>query len=169
MNKSAVLLVNLGSPDSASVADVRAYLGEFLMDGRVIDMMYPLRWSLVHLAILPGRAAQSAEAYEKIWTPEGSPLVATSRKVRAALQAGAGMMVELAMRYRQPSIPEAIGSRAALLRSSRLHPGHDGQRVRVFGTGLRPLAVQFSRHPGKAFAQSRPDRPALFGAPGLLR
>jgi ferrochelatase len=109
MNKSAVLLVNLGSPDSASVADVRAYLGEFLMDGRVLDMIYPLRWSLVHLAILPGRAARSAEAYEKIWTPDGPPLVATSRKVRAALQERAGMTVELAMRYRHPSIPEAIG------------------------------------------------------------
>jgi ferrochelatase len=108
MNKPAVLLVNLGSPDSVSVKDVRAYLGEFLMDGRVLDAFYPVRWCLVHLAILPGRCAQSAEAYEKIWTLEGSPLVATSRKVRDALQARAAMPVELAMRYRNPSIREAI-------------------------------------------------------------
>jgi len=108
MNKPAVLLVNLGSPDSVSVEDVRAYLGEFLMDGRVLDAFYPVRWCLVHLAILPGRSAQSAEAYEKIWTLEGSPLVATSRKVRDALQARAAIPVELAMRYRNPSIREAI-------------------------------------------------------------
>jgi ferrochelatase len=108
MNRRAVLLVNLGSPDSASVEDVRAYLGEFLMDGRVLDAPYPARWCIVHLAILPRRPALSAEAYEKIWTPEGSPLVATSRKVRKALQDRAGVTVELAMRYRNPSIPDAI-------------------------------------------------------------
>jgi ferrochelatase len=108
MNKRAVLLVNLGSPDSASVGDVRAYLGEFLMDGRVLDAFYPVRWCIVHLAILPKRPKESAEAYHKIWTAEGSPLVATSRKVREALQERGGMRVELAMRYRKPSIPEAI-------------------------------------------------------------
>ena len=100
--------MNLGSPDSASVEDVRAYLGEFLMDGRVLDVFYPVRWCIVHLAILPKRPAQSAAAYEKIWTSEGSPLVATSRKVREALQDRAGVRVELAMRYRNPSIPDAI-------------------------------------------------------------
>jgi ferrochelatase len=108
MNRKAVLLVNLGSPDSASVEDVRAYLGEFLMDGRVLDAPWLVRWCIVHLAILPRRPALSAEAYEKIWTPEGSPLVATSRKVRKALQDRAGARVELAMRYRNPSIPDAI-------------------------------------------------------------
>ncbi|MGA2176912.1 MAG: ferrochelatase [Verrucomicrobiota bacterium] len=108
MSTRAVLLVNLGSPDSPSVEDVRTYLGEFLMDGRVLDAPYPVRWCIVHLTILPKRPAQSAEAYEKIWTPEGSPLVVTSRKVRQALQDRAGVRVELAMRYRNPSIPVAI-------------------------------------------------------------
>ncbi len=108
MNNRAVLLVNLGSPDSASVKDVRTYLREFLMDGRVLDAFYPVRWCIVHLAVLPKRPAQSAEAYEKIWTPEGSPLVATSRKVREALQDRVGVTVELAMRYRNPSILDAI-------------------------------------------------------------
>jgi ferrochelatase len=108
MSNRAVLLVNLGSPDSASVEDVRAYLAEFLMDGRVLDTWYPARWCIVHLGILRKRPAQSAAAYEKIWTSEGSPLVATGRKVREALQNRAGMRVELAMRYRKPSIPDAI-------------------------------------------------------------
>ena len=108
MNNHAVLLVNLGSPDSTSIEDVREYLREFLMDGRVLDAPYPIRWCVVHLGILPKRPAQSAEAYEKIWTPEGSPLVAISRKVREALQGRIGVKVELAMRYRNPSIPNAI-------------------------------------------------------------
>jgi ferrochelatase len=108
MSKQAVLLVNLGSPDSTSVADVRTYLREFLMDGRVLDAPYPVRWCVVNLGILPSRPAQSAEAYEKIWTPEGSPLVVTSRKVRQALQERTGTRVELAMRYRNPAILDAI-------------------------------------------------------------
>lgn len=108
MSKQAVLLVNLGSPDSTSVSDVRTYLREFLMDGRVLDAPFPVRWCVVNLTILPSRPAQSAEAYEKIWTPEGSPLVATSRKVQAALQERTGTRVELAMRYRNPSILEAV-------------------------------------------------------------
>ncbi len=105
-----VLLINLGSPDSTSVADVRTYLGEFLMDPRVIDSPWPIRWCVVNLAILPTRPAQSAEAYAKIWTPEGSPLVVTSRKVQRAMQERLGpeIPVELAMRYRHPSVESAI-------------------------------------------------------------
>jgi ferrochelatase len=109
MKKRAVLLVNLGSPDSPSVSDVRAYLREFLMDGRVLDAPWPVRWAIVNLTILPGRPAQSAEAYHKIWTAEGSPLIVTSRKVQAALERRLGLPVELAMRYRNPSIESAIG------------------------------------------------------------
>jgi ferrochelatase len=82
MNKG-VLLVNLGSPDSPSVSDVRRYLREFLMDGRVLDAPWPVRFCVVHFAILPFRPKHSAEAYQKIWTPDGSPLVVTSRAGRA--------------------------------------------------------------------------------------
>jgi protoporphyrin/coproporphyrin ferrochelatase len=108
MTRRAVLLVNLGSPVSPTTRDVRKYLREFLMDPRVLDAPYPIRFGVVHLAILPTRPRQSAEAYQKIWTPEGSPLVVTSFKVRAALQARVGVPVELAMRYQKPSIEEAI-------------------------------------------------------------
>ncbi len=79
MRQPGVLLVNLGSPDSPSVWDVRKYLRQFLMDGRVLDAPYPVRFCVVHFAILPSRPKQSAEAYAKIWLPEGSPLVVTSR------------------------------------------------------------------------------------------
>ncbi|MBE2204532.1 MAG: ferrochelatase [Chthoniobacterales bacterium] len=111
MSKQGVLLVNLGSPDSTSVGDVRKYLREFLMDPRVLDSPWLIRWWVVHLAILPARSAQSAEAYEKIWTNEGSPLVVTSRNVQREMQRrfGENVVVELAMRYQNPSLASAIG------------------------------------------------------------
>ena len=103
-----ILLVNLGSPDSTAVADVRKYLREFLMDGRVLDAPWPIRFCVVHFAILPSRPKESAHAYQKIWTPEGSPLVVTSRNVQKKLQARVDVPVELAMRYQNPSIESAV-------------------------------------------------------------
>ncbi len=108
MSRKGVLLVNLGSPDSPMPADVRRYLGEFLMDGRVLDVPWPIRFCVVHLAILPTRSKRSAEAYRKIWTPEGSPLVAMGRRVQAGLQQRVKMPVELAMRYQNPTIESAL-------------------------------------------------------------
>src|ERR1019366_8203147 len=102
-----VLLVNLGSPDSPTVSDVRKYLREFLMDGRVLDAPWPVRFCVVNFAILPSRRKESAHAYEKIWTPAGSPLVVTSRHVQEKLQARVTVPVELAMRYQHPSILSA--------------------------------------------------------------
>ena len=106
--KTGVLLINLGSPDSPTVPHVRKYLREFLMDGRVLDAPWPIRFFIVHCCILPTRPKQSAEAYHKIWTSEGSPLVVTSRKVHAELQKRLDMPVALAMRYQQPSVSDAI-------------------------------------------------------------
>jgi ferrochelatase len=108
MHKQGVLLVNLGSPDSTEVADVRRYLREFLMDPRVIDAPYLVRFGLVNGIIAPFRARQSAEAYRKIWTQEGSPLINISRRLAAQLQEELGIQVGLAMRYQNPGIAEAI-------------------------------------------------------------
>ncbi len=110
MSTQGVLLINLGSPESTSVPDVRKYLREFLMDPRVLDAPWPIRWCVVNLAILPKRPVESAEAYKKIWTPEGSPLVATSRHVQRELQqrVGDACVIELAMRYQTPGIESAI-------------------------------------------------------------
>ncbi len=107
MNKG-VLLVNLGSPDSPSVPALRRYLREFLMDPRVLDVNWLLRFCIVHFGILPSRPKHSAEAYQKIWTPVGSPLVVISRNVQAKLQRRVPIPVELAMRYQNPSIPQAV-------------------------------------------------------------
>ena len=102
-----VLLVNLGSPDSTSVEDVRRYLNEFLMDPRVIDSPWVLRRFIVSMILLR-RPGKSAEAYRKIWKPEGSPLIVISRNVQARLQERLTMPVALAMRYRNPSIANAV-------------------------------------------------------------
>ncbi|MFP4492641.1 MAG: ferrochelatase [Puniceicoccaceae bacterium] len=105
--KPAVLLLNLGSPASTDVADVRAYLREFLMDGRVLDAPKPVRWIVVNGFILPFRPKSSAEAYRKVWTDEGSPLLATSERVRLALD-HPDCPVFLAMNYGRPSIPDEV-------------------------------------------------------------
>lgn len=68
MNKTAVLLVNLGTPDSPKVSDVRKYLFEFLNDNRVIDIPTLLRFFLVNFLIIPFRARKSAELYKVLWT-----------------------------------------------------------------------------------------------------
>src|SRR5579863_2865358 len=98
MSKKGILLVNLGSPDSTAVSDVRRYLNEFLMDGRVIDTPWLVRRFVVGM-ILINRSKESAHAYEKIWLPEGSPLAVASRQVQQKLQARLTVPVELAMRY----------------------------------------------------------------------
>ncbi|MDX2188105.1 MAG: ferrochelatase [Opitutaceae bacterium] len=116
MPKRAVLLVNLGSPNSTSVPDVRRYLREFLGDPRVIDApAQPFRWLLVNGIIVPFRAPKSAHAYASIWTAEGSPLIVTSRGVREKLaEAVSGSIdVRLAMRYGAPSIGSVLAEMAA--------------------------------------------------------
>lgn len=116
MSKPAVLLVNLGSPDSTSVPDVRRYLEEFLGDERVIDRpAEPFRSLLVKRIIIPKRAPNSAHAYEQIWTKDGSPLIQISRSVQQKLAAalGPGLPVHLAMRYGNPSIASVIAQMAA--------------------------------------------------------
>ena len=115
MPQRAVLLVNLGSPESPSVPDVRRYLREFLGDGRVLDLPAPLRWLLLEGIILRTRPKRSAHAYASVWTPEGSPLIRTSEAVRKKLAAALGpdVPVHLAMRYGRPSIPDVLSQIAA--------------------------------------------------------
>ncbi len=110
MSKKGVILLNLGSPDTTATTDVRNYLREFLMDGRVLDVPAPLRWLIVHCFILPRRPEQSAEAYQTIWTDEGSPLIVTSKQQQKALQDKLDMPVELGMRYGNPSTEAALDS-----------------------------------------------------------
>src|SRR5271156_1074232 len=109
-SKTGVLIINLGTPDSSSVADVRKYLREFLMDRRVIDIPFWRRFLLINLIIAPFRAPQSAKAYRELWTPQGSPLKVYGLELEKLLQQvlGEGFQVKLAMRYKSPSIKSVL-------------------------------------------------------------
>ncbi len=95
--------MNLGSPDSTQVKDVRRYLNEFLMDERVIDISYLARVLLVRGIIVPFRAPKSAKAYASIWTSEGSPLIVLTKQLQEVLQDRVEEPVVIAMRYGNPS------------------------------------------------------------------
>ena len=108
--KTAVLLINLGTPDSPSVGDVRKYLFQFLNDARVIDIPWLLRALLVNLIIVPFRAPKSAKIYQELWTKEGSPLLLHSKNVTQKVQEKLKDKADiyLAMRYQSPSIDSVL-------------------------------------------------------------
>ncbi len=107
---TGVFLINLGTPDSPNVPDVRKYLREFLMDGRVIDIPYWQRFLLINLIIAPFRSRSSSEEYKKLWTEKGSPLLLHGQRITELLQQklGDGFKVVLGMRYQSPSIRDAL-------------------------------------------------------------
>ncbi len=106
--KKGVLLINLGSPKSTSVKDVKKYLNEFLMDERVIDIPYWKRFLLIKGIILQTRPKKAAEAYKKIWWKEGSPLVIISERFTKKIQEKATIPVTLAMRYGNMNIKKGF-------------------------------------------------------------
>lgn len=106
--KKGILLVNLGSPKSTKVEDVKEYLDEFLMDERVIDYRWLFRNLLVRGIILRNRPAKSAEAYKTVWTDQGSPLIVITEQIQAKLQKLVDVPVEIGMRYAEPSIETGI-------------------------------------------------------------
>lgn len=110
MKAQGLLLLNLGTPDAPTPEAVRRYLREFLSDPRVIDIHPIARFLLLNLIILPLRPRRSAEAYQKIWTRDGSPLLLHGRGLAQAVQArlGDGWKVRLAMRYGNPSLQSAL-------------------------------------------------------------
>lgn len=108
--KTGVLLLNLGTPDSPAVSDVRKYLREFLMDPQVIDINPVGRWFLINFIIAPLRSPKSAKLYESIWTKEGSPLLLHGVDLKKKLQQvlGTDFEVALGMRYQSPSMGSAL-------------------------------------------------------------
>lgn len=104
--KTCVLLINLGTPDSPSIKDVRKYLFEFLNDPRVIDINPIARFFLVNFIIVPFRSPKSAKIYKELWTEKGSPILIYGESVQKELQRELGndFEVELAMRYQNPSL-----------------------------------------------------------------
>ncbi|MEP1033924.1 ferrochelatase [Ekhidna sp.] len=110
--KKGVLLVNLGTPDSTAVSDVRKYLREFLMDKRVIDIPYLNRWMLINFIIAPLRAPKSAKEYERLFDDKGSPLKYYGFEVRDKLREiiADRYQIELSMRYQNPSLEEGLSA-----------------------------------------------------------
>lgn len=176
-----VLLINLGTPDSASVPDVRRYLAEFLADGRVLDMHPVGRWLLLNLVILRTRPPKSAHAYQQIWTERGSPLLFHSQDLAAALQAelGQGFRVDLGMRYGSPSLADALARLQQAgcdeILALPLYPQYssaatasatdalfDAAKALPATPTLRVLA-DFHAHPGFVGAVARVAREALEG------
>ena len=107
---TAVLLLNVGTPEGPEKSKVRKFLAEFLNDKRVIDIPWLLRKILVNLIIIPLRAARSAKLYKKLWTGKGSPLLYYGLSLKEKLQQKLGnrYIVEFAARYRQPGIKETV-------------------------------------------------------------
>lgn len=115
-NKLGVLITNLGTPDAPTPAALRRYLGEFLWDPRVVETPRALWWLILHGVILRIRPRRAARAYQSVWSPEGSPLLAISKRQATALQTALSarltgpVQVALGMRYGNPSIASALES-----------------------------------------------------------
>jgi ferrochelatase len=110
--KTAVILINVGTPDKPTVKAVRRYLTEFLNDRRVIDIPLILQKILVNLIIVPFRAPKSTKLYQRLWTDKGSPLLYYSEQVQSGLQLKLGSKADvfMAMRYGNPSIGKALSA-----------------------------------------------------------
>ena len=111
--RTAVLLLNLGTPDAPTPAALRRYLAEFLWDPRVVEIPRPLWWLILHGVILRTRPAKSAAKYASIWTADGSPLLRWTLRQAEALQAelarrGQAVIVRPAMRYGQPAMADVL-------------------------------------------------------------
>ena len=111
--RTAVLLVNLGTPDAATAPALRRYLAEFLSDPRVVEIPRLVWWPILHGIILRTRPARSAAKYAAVWMPEGSPLAVWTQRQTAALKtaldaAGHEVLVRHAMRYGNPSLPDVL-------------------------------------------------------------
>lgn len=113
MQKTGLLIVNLGSTRSPQISDIRAFLKEFLMDPYVIDIPSPLRYALVNWFILPRRPQKLTDEYKAIWTKQGSPIITYTQSFREKLSQilnakNEDFEVEIAMRYGSPSIQQAL-------------------------------------------------------------
>jgi ferrochelatase len=167
--RTGALLLNLGTPDSPSVSDVRRFLREFLSDPRVIDIPALARWLLLHLVILPFRPKKSAAAYAKVWTPEGSPLLVHSRALEQAVgeELGCDWVVSLGMRYGQPTIASALARlRQANVSRVVVLPLFPQYSEAATGSALAKLAEEMQR---SDYAPALATIPAFYNAPSFTR
>ncbi len=163
MAKKGVLLINLGTPDSPKVKDVKRYLDQFLMDERVIDIPKFNRTLLVKGIIVPFRSPKTAALYQKIWEPNGSPLLYYSEIQARMLQEklGGEYQVELAMRYQNPSIESALEKlKKGLVESIQVIPLFPQYASASSGTALQlvmELVAKWPTIPNISFVNSFHD------------
>ncbi len=130
--KVGVLLINLGTPDAPNAAAVRRYLAEFLSDRRVIEIPSLVWKPILHGIILRTRPKKSAHAYAQVWSEEGSPLAAITRRQAVALQGrlGESVIVDFAMRYGNPGIAAVLDGLIAKgctrILAAALYPQYSG-------------------------------------------
>jgi ferrochelatase len=172
--RTAVLLVNLGTPEAPTPQAVRRYLAEFLMDPRVVEIPRLLWWPILHGLILQTRPRQSARAYQAIWTEQGSPLMVFSRSLAAAVRReldarlGHAAVVELAMRYGQPSIAGRLEAlRAQGVERVIVLPLYPQYSAASTGTVFDAVAAVFKRWravPELRFVRDYHDHPGYAAA-----
>jgi ferrochelatase len=150
--RAAVLLVNLGTPDLPTTGAVRRFLAEFLWDPRVVEIPRPLWWLVLNVVVLPLRLRRTVAAYKKIWTDEGSPLLVYSHRQRDGLEQALArrlpgeLSVALAMRYGNPSIPEALAAlRAARVRRVLVLPLYPQYCSATAGSVFDALSAELRR------------------------
>ena len=162
-----VLLVNLGTPQSADPRAVKRYLLEFLTDKRVLPLPWIMRQLLVRIVIVPRRYRTSADLYKSIWTPQGSPLLVHGYTLAAALQRslGSAFFVQLAMRYQSPSIATAMQSFQELGLQSLIIIPLFPQSSTATTSSVRDTVHKFSRSFQRVrFIESYPTNRGLIAA-----
>lgn len=170
MVRWGLMLLNLGTPDSTETRDVRRYLREFLSDPRVIDISPIGRALLLNLIILPFRPSKSAEAYRKVWTDRGSPLLFHGLDLRDKVAAALGetVKVELAMRYQNPSVASALKKyHEAGIDRIMVFPMFPQYSAAAFGSAVEKVYAEADRHWNVPTIQVVPpffDHPAFIGA-----
>ncbi|MDR2239467.1 MAG: ferrochelatase [Zoogloeaceae bacterium] len=156
-DKTAVLLINLGSPEAPTPAALRAYLKQFLSDPRIVELPRPLWWLILNLIVLNTRPRRSAEKYAKIWTPEGAPLKAHTERQAKLLRGYLGeageknLVIEWAMRYGAPSVADALDRlRAAGCARILIIPLYPQYSASTTASALDAVNAWLKRHPGAA-------------------
>lgn len=168
--KTGILLINLGTPRSCSPQDVKNYLLEFLLDPRVVDLPTVKRNVLVRGLIVPKRYKESAKTYAEIWTEDGSPLLVYGEALKEALQGvmGEEFLVELAMRYQEPSIEKGLNrlQKAGVdhLVICPLFPQYASATTGSVHQRVMEIVKDWQVIPRMSLISSYPDHPALIDA-----
>jgi ferrochelatase len=168
--RTALLMVNLGTPDEATTPALRRYLAEFLSDPRVVEIPRLPWWLILHGIILRTRPARSAAKYRSVWLPEGSPLAVWTQRqtsaVAVALRArGHALIVRHAMRYGNPSLPAVLDALraegATRVLVLPLYPQYAAATTATVGDKVMAWARKLRRVPELRFVAHYHDDPAI--------